>query len=197
MGRKDLTEERTVEILNAFGRCVVKYGLDASLEQIAEEAGMTRSIIRHYIGNRDEVVRQLIETITIEYLARLRAATAQIPPDQMLVHTLDYLFSGDPTVKDWEKPIIEVLMSARERYPEAKWHLMVMFEELLSMLANDLAGEHPGKAPQQYHDVAYGVLCLSMMNDSFLALGMNPTYNVTARQQAKLLIGTLKDGTNI
>ena len=54
MGRPDLTEVRTAEILDAFERCVARFGLEgSSLERDAEEAGMKRSILRHYIGNRN------------------------------------------------------------------------------------------------------------------------------------------------
>ena len=192
MGRKDLTAERTSEILVAFERCVIKYGLEASLEQIAEEAGMTRSIIRHYIGNRDEVVRQLIESITTQFLAQLRTASNRLSsPERVLEDTLNYLFSGNQTVEEWEKPIIQVLMSARERYPEAKRQLKQMFEELLNMLAHDLAQIHPQNSASRYHQVAYSILCLTMMNNSFMELGMERTYNTIARQQAEILISTL------
>ena len=60
MGRPNLTEVRTAEILDAFERCVARYGLEgSSLERVAEEAGVKRSILRHYIGNRDEMITGL------------------------------------------------------------------------------------------------------------------------------------------
>ena len=41
MGRPNLTEVRTSEILDAFERCVARFGLEgSSLERVAEEAGI-------------------------------------------------------------------------------------------------------------------------------------------------------------
>ncbi|NJM06754.1 TetR/AcrR family transcriptional regulator [Candidatus Gracilibacteria bacterium] len=67
MGRKSLAEERREDILAAFERCIARYGIDVPLEQIADEAGVKRSLIRHYLGNRDELVEQVIERIAVEY----------------------------------------------------------------------------------------------------------------------------------
>ena len=76
MGRKSLSEERAKQIINAFATCILKYGLhDSSLERIAEEAGVKRSIIRHYIGNRNEVLKALVDRITCRYIQELVAAT--------------------------------------------------------------------------------------------------------------------------
>ncbi|MGI9303924.1 MAG: TetR family transcriptional regulator, partial [Gammaproteobacteria bacterium] len=57
MPRPSLKTQRTGEILDAFQRCIVKYGMQgASLERISEEADMGRTILRHYVGNRDDLI---------------------------------------------------------------------------------------------------------------------------------------------
>lgn len=192
MGRKNLSEERTSEILEAFARCLLKYGLDASLEQVAEEAGMTRSIIRHYIGNREQVVNTLIEQITTDYVQTLRDAGTQIPPDQMIEATLDYLFSGEPGFDDYDKLIFDVMMTARDRYPQAKQSLIRMFEELITLLAEDLNRAYPHAKLEKCRGVAYSILALTMSNESFLWLGMDRTYNAATRASAEALIQTLE-----
>ena len=74
MGRPDLTETRTTEILDAFERCVGRYGLDgSSLERIAEEAGMKRSILRHYVGNRTDLIHALTDRVVAGYRSQLQA----------------------------------------------------------------------------------------------------------------------------
>lgn len=53
---------RRPQILDAFAACVARYGIDGStLDRVAEEAGVTRALVRHYLGNRDEVVVALAE----------------------------------------------------------------------------------------------------------------------------------------
>ncbi len=192
MGRKNLTEERTAEILDAFARCMVKYGLDTSLDQVAEEAGMTRSIIRHYIGNREEVVNALIERITGDYLAELRADAEQIPQGQMIVATLDYLFDDDAGYDDTDKLIFDVMMTAKDRYLGAKQTLIVMFEELISMFTDDLTYAYPQADEARCRDVAYSVLALAMSNESLMGVGMDKRYRAAARASAEALIRTLE-----
>lgn len=58
MGRKKLDEERIPQILDAFERCIMKFGLaETSLERVAEEAGISRTTIHHYIGGRQELIK--------------------------------------------------------------------------------------------------------------------------------------------
>ncbi|MEQ8676591.1 MAG: TetR family transcriptional regulator [Aggregatilineales bacterium] len=192
MGRKKLTEERTTEILDAFARCMVKYGLDTSLDQVAEEAGMTRSIIRHYIGNREEVVNVLIERITADFLAELQTEAAQIPQEQMIAATLDYLFDDEAGYDNTDKLIFDVMMTAQDRYLQAKQTLIGMFEELITMFADDLEFAYPQADKTHCRDVAYSVLGLAMSHESLQGLGMNKRYHATARTNAETLIRTLE-----
>ena len=65
MGRPKLDDVRRPQILDAFAACVARYGIDGStLDRVAEEAGVTRALVRHYLGNRDEVVVALAEHVT-------------------------------------------------------------------------------------------------------------------------------------
>lgn len=192
MGRKSLTKERTAEILDAFARSMVKYGLDTSLDQVAEEAGMTRSIIRHYIGNREEVVNTLIERITSDFLAELRAEAEQIPQEQAIPATLDYLFAHETGYDDYDKLIFSVMMTAQDRYPQAKQMIIRMFEQLITMFAADLKDAYPRADDARCRDVAYNVLALAMSNESLMDLGMNQRYSTTARLSAELLIRALE-----
>src|SRR5438876_910806 len=64
VGRPSLAETRRPQILRAFETCVLKYGLEgSSLERIAAEAGVQRSLIRHYFGNRAELTQALIDGV--------------------------------------------------------------------------------------------------------------------------------------
>ena len=62
MPRPSVKTERTAEILDAFERSVARFGVEGStLERIAEEAGLRRSLLRHYVGNRDDLLDALVE----------------------------------------------------------------------------------------------------------------------------------------
>ena len=60
MARPSLHAERKKTIMAAFTRCISKQGLEAaSLDEIAKEAGMQRSLVRHFAGNREDLVSQV------------------------------------------------------------------------------------------------------------------------------------------
>jgi AcrR family transcriptional regulator len=191
MGRKNLAEARTNEILEAFARAMVKYGLDTTLEQVADEAQMTRSIIRHYIGNREDVVNALITRITQDYLVELQTVAQTIPPADMLEATLDYLFGEQTLASEYDKLIIDVLMTAQERYPHAKRQVIQLLEALINLFVDDLVLAYPKATREQCHDVAYSIVVLAISHDSFMWIGMNPSYRRAARASAEVLLKTL------
>lgn len=191
MGRKDLTEKRTSEILDAFARSMIKYGLDTSLEQVSEEAGMTRSIIRHYIGNREDVINTLIERITQEYIAELQEEAAQIPQEAMIEATLDYLFSTEDDPEDIDKLIFDVMMTGKDRYPRAKQMLIEMFEVLVNMFVKSLQHAYPHAEESHCRDIAYSIIALAMSHETLTWMGVDARYNTAARASAEALIRTL------
>jgi AcrR family transcriptional regulator len=192
MGRKSLEAQRKEEILAAFERCIRTYGLDASLEQIADEANVKRSLIRHYIGNRDVLVDELIVRITGEVLEQVRTMGDGIPDSELLGQTLDYLFRTDSAEDSTDRLLLQALMTAQNRYPLAKQSLQALFTEIVSLLAGDLMRLFPGRDATAYHETAYSILCLSFGNESMLRLGLSPAYNLAARQHAQQLIDRLK-----
>ncbi|HYF62206.1 MAG TPA: TetR family transcriptional regulator [Herpetosiphonaceae bacterium] len=192
MGRKSRAGERREELLDAFERCIVQYGLEGtSLEQVADEAGMTRSIIRHYIGNRDELVDALIERIIAQYAGQLETAYADVPPEQAVGYTLDMMFSGEQLLDPRDTIIITVLMTAKERYPQAKKLLVAMFEAMIDSFGADLERSYPQAPPGRCRQIAYAVICMAEMHESLMWLGMDRGYNAAARAAAETLIGTL------
>ncbi|WP_254429764.1 TetR/AcrR family transcriptional regulator [Ruegeria atlantica] len=52
--------QRSEEVLDAYMTCVARYGLDgATQERVAAEAGVKRPLLRHYLGNRDQMITAL------------------------------------------------------------------------------------------------------------------------------------------
>jgi TetR/AcrR family transcriptional repressor of bet genes len=57
VGRPSVADARRRQILEAAIRCLSNRGLAAStLDGIAAEAGMARGHVRHFVGNRDEIL---------------------------------------------------------------------------------------------------------------------------------------------
>ncbi len=190
MGRKSLVEERREEILAAFERCIGRYGIDVPLERIAKEAGMQRSLIRHYIGNRDEVVEQLMARIAEAYPRQIAEAIA---PEQagQIKDVLDCLFNETIVATDWDAMIRAVVSTAQDRYPQAKQRIAQMMETISAHVARRLEELFPQAAPELCYEVAYGVLCLVQTNESMVWLGLDRRHTGLARASAEVLVGRL------
>ena len=103
MGRKSLKEERSALILDAFGRCVARFGLEGtSLEQIATEAGVKRSLIRHYLGNRDDLILALATRV----VARYRTMVAEMLAYMEQGDRIEGLVESSSRRKQRQRPMI-------------------------------------------------------------------------------------------
>jgi AcrR family transcriptional regulator len=195
VGRKSLAEQRRAEILEAYMRCIPVHGLDAPLEQIADTAGMQRSLIRHYVGNRDALVDEVVARIIERYLARLRALDAAIPASaaEALAATLDYLFPDAPATDPDEAVLLHVLLASQERYPAAKARLHGLFEALIDLLLADVQRACPRANPDEARGAAYSLLCLAMSSQSLHGLGLDAGYLLHARRAAARIVASLED----
>src|SRR5512145_1925442 len=193
MGRKSLADVRSEEILSAFERCIIQYGLDVPLEQIAAETGVKRSIIRHYLGNRDDLIEALIEHITQKYLREVRTRFAQLGDAGNETALLNYLFGTGGNYANWDRVIIDVLVTAKERYPNAKQRLQEMFDEVIRLLAHTLATLYPSAPPEQCHHVAYALFCIVTTHLTMLWVGFSQDHDTTVHESAMVLLKTLEE----
>ena len=80
MPRPSVKDQRREEILTAFARCVALYGVEgATLEKIAAEAGIARPAVRHFVGNRDELVEALTAHVKKDYTEKVDQLFAYLP----------------------------------------------------------------------------------------------------------------------
>lgn len=190
MGRKSIAEERREEILAAFERCIGRYGLDVPLERIAEEAGVQRSLIRHYLGNRDEVVEQMIARIAEDYPQRI---AAQLTPalEQGAAGLLDLFFGESAIALEWDEVIHAVVSGAHGRHAQAKRRLAQMCVVIIERTAAALAQLYPQAPEEACYETAYAILCLTYANEDLRWLGLDLRHSAMARSQAEHLISAL------
>lgn len=75
--RRQRREERREELVDAAVEAIRNHGPDASMEQIAREAGITKPILYRHVGGRDEFVTALTERFVGDLIERLEVALAQ------------------------------------------------------------------------------------------------------------------------
>lgn len=192
MGRPDLTAVRTEEILDAFEHCVARYGLHgSSLERVAEQAGMKRSVVRHYMGNRDEMIVALAERVTAECHAQLEtyvaSASEQLRVDQLLA----FFFPNTQADTTDSLMAVESLIAAAEDYPRVQELMTGYVEEMVNMTTDQLRLAHPNATKAQCWTVAYGVVGICYNHASLAPLALPTKYLKAARASARALTDTL------
>lgn len=192
MGRPSLAEKRKSEILDAFGRCVARFGLEgSSLEKIAEEAGMRRSILRHYIGNRDELVEALAEKVISDYRQQMQILLQNLPSKNRTQHLVNFLLPTSPIGSTEQLLVIEGLIGAANQYPKVRKLVFEYVDEFIETVADQIKLISPKTPAKKRWDAAYGLVCISFNQESLQPLKLPERYLRGARNMAKSLITNL------
>ncbi|MGZ0173603.1 MAG: TetR/AcrR family transcriptional regulator [Planctomycetales bacterium] len=194
MGRPNLTEVRTSEILDAFEHCVARYGLEgSSLERVADEANMKRSILRHYIGNRDDLVNALAERVVTNFRTGLQAFFTDTAKRDRIGRVLAFLFPKQPSGSTESILVVEALIAAGDRYPNVRQLMLAYVEDLIQQIAKELAAAYPAATNQRRWAVAYGLVSICFNQESLAPLEVPGKYLKAARSSARILVQSLEN----
>ena len=194
MARPDLSAERSEQILDAFSRCVARSGLDAaSLEEVAGEAGVRRSIIRHYIGNRDDLVAAFLDRLEVRLQRQNDEMRAWFMANPGVRDLPAYLF---PDAPDDELPVLESVYSAARRNPAIAARLETWLQGFVDALGDVLKISFPDADQDAVTTVAYGLAAIYNDHQSMQTLKGPSRYRVLALAAAEVLITSLETHAN-
>ena len=190
MGRPSLVGERRTEILDAFERCLVRDGLErTTLDAVAAEAGVQRAAIRHYIGNRDAVVRAGVEHLTAKYREAFRTEVVDAGRSPQLGAVLDWLFLGGfASDHPHEDRAVAGLLAMASSDDAAKTCLREMYTFFEAELCRQIHLEYPDADPNDTVRLAYALMCLAEANNDMLFLGFPSARAHGARAAAQALV---------
>lgn len=197
MARPSLATVRREQILDALERCLAKGGLEGtSLEAVAAQAGVTRPVIRHYFGNRNELLTAALERAVAAYRADLDQALGSLPRAGRFEALLDYLFLGRFVGNPERERLFRALFAGiddaalqallRETYQA--------FEDACFAALRAHAPTAPATAVRR---AAYGIACLAEQNAGFLALGFPRSRARAAREAAALIAHDLEEKSDV
>ena len=193
MGRPSLKEKRSDEILDAFARCVGRYGLEGStLERIAEEAGVKRTILRHYIGNRDEMITALAERVAREFDQATDELFALLPDEGRVDWLVEALFHPSSQTSSQDLAVAQALISASDHYPDIGKQQRAWVLRFDDLIAQELAAAYPQADAGAVREVSFGLLSIYFNTDALGPLRLPEAYVASGRQAAKRLISTLE-----
>ena len=165
---KDL---RRAQILDAFESCVARYGVDgASLERIAEEAGLARPLIRHNVGNRDDLLDALVDRFLDRSKAAMQQLVQALPSEQRLVTLIDWLF--DPAQSDPRLVLVsEALIAAGANDPKLARAMRKWTRDFLGEVAKVVESDYPDAEEDAVQAVAAGIAAAYFTVESLTPIG--------------------------
>lgn len=170
MPRPSLKDVRTEELLDAFMRSVARFGIEGStLERISEEAGVGRPLLRHYLGNREEMVALLLDHVFEKFSVLIDGLITALPDTARVPALVDILFD-DHSHEFENAAVFQALVASADRYPGISEKLMGFVTEFETAIENEIAREHPAADQKLCQMAAAGVTAIYFNHDATLPL---------------------------
>jgi AcrR family transcriptional regulator len=170
MGRPSMAAERREQILAAVSQCVGEYGLEGTtLERVAEASGFSRGHVRHYVGNREEMLAQFQDRLTSRYASRMREVSEAAEPGERGTALVRFLF-GQEWAPGADSSAINALMWAAARNEPVRDHLRASYLAMERILTRALRGDYPDAPAAECASTAYTLVCLAFAHSTLLEL---------------------------
>ncbi|BEL02036.1 hypothetical protein Q0Z83_002270 [Actinoplanes sichuanensis] len=187
-----MATERTEQIMQATARCLQKHGLaGTTLERVAEESGLSRSHVRHYVGNRDDLLRAFANWLYTGYEAEFTGKIAAAPDREKLPIAMDYLFSSGFLPIGDDDTVIRELITAGITDDSIRATLQERYLQAVQAVEQALAAEYPRASPGARRSVAYGLWCLALGNSTMAELQLPVASGGLIRTAAEQLLERL------
>ena len=191
MPRPSLKEARTAEILEAYGRCIARHGVDGTtLEMTADEAGLARTLIRHNVGNKEEILALFVERFLASASQQASMLFDSLPDTQRVETMIDWLF--DPAESDpINAGISNALFSAATHDMALARRLRNWLDGFTDRIRAELT-EAFGASGEDTKAVATGVVSIYFSVDTLASLGRATRLRRESEAAARLLVSTLR-----
>lgn len=193
MARPSIKKQRTEEILKAFSRCIAKYSLGGStLERLAEESGLQRSLIRHFVGNREDLIRLLADHVLAEFQQSTDNLFASLYGDNRIEQVIIILFDPQYQTSTENVLVLEGLIAAGANdFPEIKVQINQWLTGFIDRLAQELQSAFPNASAERCQSVSFGIISIYFNLDALSPLGITQRYRPHAIDSARALVASL------
>ena len=105
MPRASVAVERREQIIDATMTTIAEFGIrGATLDRIADAAGMSRGHVRHFVGNRDELLLDAARAVFSDQNGQVGSILPAWATD--VEGALDYLFGPEFGSPDRENAVV-------------------------------------------------------------------------------------------
>ena len=187
MGRPSLAEVRRPQLLDAYAACLVRYGVQGTtLDRVAKEAGVTRGLVRHYLGNRDEVLRALGDWAREGYFVFFEQSSRRHPDADPIDVLLDLTTSEQPRQF---YAVLDALFAEAGRDAYIASVLRDVYRQFFGWMVGMLTEALPDSDPAARRQVALALMSFGWAETGFDVIGFRPT----RRRDYRALAGRLVD----
>jgi AcrR family transcriptional regulator len=189
--RPEIKDDRRKQILVAFETCVARYGLEgATLGKTAEVAGLARPLIRHNVGNREDLLQALIERFLTQSRNSMETLITFLPENKRLTALVDLLF--DPRYAN--PKLVQVFNALSAAAPDNKGlagKLQQWLREFVEQIEAVIRGEFPKVPAERVRAVAAGITGIYFNVEALYPIGGLGTFGEASREAAFILVSAL------
>lgn len=190
MARPSVAAERRDQIIEATLQTVVQYGVSgASLDRIAETAGMSRGHVRHFVGNRDQLLLDTARHVFADEDGQLTILPTSVAT---FAQALDYLFGEEFTRSDAENAIVLGFVELSRTNTEIAEILSLAYSRTRNRLAELAAEDYPGTTPTTCMIIADGTLSAALGNVFMGDFDHDDIRTANARTAVEALVNALR-----
>lgn len=162
MARPSVADERREQITEAALRTMAEHGVsETTLDRIATAAGMSRGHVRHFVGNREDL---LVDAARAFYTPE-GGEPAILPREIITLEgTLDYLFGEYFAAASSENSIVLGLVELSRTMPKIAEVLSSAYLDTETRLGAMLAAQYPEANPEVRAEVAVTILSTALGN---------------------------------
>lgn len=191
MARPDLKNQRRQQILDAFEFCVASFGVEgATLAKTAEQAGLARALIRHNVGNRDDLVAALTE----QYLQKSgnvrNDLLAALPAKNRTKSLIDMLFDPSHSNPHLVR-VANALIAASSEDSKLAAHMQTWLRDFIALVEQVVIEDHPKTGPDRVSAVAAGIVGIYFNVEALYPIGDIEALSKASKQAALMLVETL------
>lgn len=192
MSRPSLKGQRSEQILDAYLTCVARYGLDgATQERIATQAGVKRPLLRHYLGNKDEMIAALATHVVAEYAALTAFVQGELTAVETPQDLVAYLYQDDPASDPRLMLAWQALTVAVADYPDMREPLLDSLAQFVDTIAATLNRVAPQAGQARIRAVTQGIVAPYVTLDSISPLNPPENWRAEMRHAALILAASL------
>ncbi len=191
MPRPSLKQVRREQILDAYEICLIRYGVEGTtMDRVAKEAGLARPLIRHNVGNRDDLLQATVERFIERSDVSMRQMIAALPRTDTLITLIDWLF--DPASSDSRTALISAaLVAASANDPNLARTMREWTRGFLDYLSGIIRGADSTLDDKSVSTIAAGLVSLYFSVESLSPVGPMSDYRAACKDAARRLVEPL------